>query len=135
MIMKLLGHHRSSAVRLSLQSGAVLAISLLAAPVLFAQDTVVQGKSKRTDVVEQRVTYYDLDLTETQGQRLLVSRVRHAANNVCDIVYSGQSPIMKFESGCQQKAFRDAKPQINLAIASAQNGTRVAIRLTAGRSH
>lgn len=128
--MTLLKNTRSSAIRLSVKTLTMLALSLSTAPVLFAQDTVVQGKAQRSDVVEQRVRYYDLDLKDPHNQLVLVSRVKKAANKVCDIIYSGQAPMMKFESGCTQTVYRNAKPQIAMAIENAGNGTRVAITLT-----
>ena len=125
---------RSSALRLSLKSGALIALTVFTTPVLFAQGTVVQGKAHRSDVVEQKVHYSDLDLNSTQNQLVLVSRVKKAADKVCNIIYSGQSPMAKFESRCTQTVYREARPQIDLAIANANTGTRVAIALTSPRS-
>lgn len=125
---------RPDAASLSLKLGAVLALAITATTPLFAQGTVVEGKAKRSDVVEERVRYADLNLMNEQNQMILISRVKKAANKVCDIIYRGQHPILKFESRCPQKTFRDAQPQIDLAIAGAQTGTRVAIRLSPPRN-
>lgn len=125
----------SNTVRLAVRSGALVAVAMVTAPALLAQDTVVEGKAQRSDVVEQRVGYSDLDLTNHQNQLILVSRVKKAVNKVCDILYSGHSPLMKFESGCMQTVYRNTKPQIALAIANADSGTRVAIRISPPRSH
>ncbi|MES2781860.1 MAG: UrcA family protein [Pseudomonadota bacterium] len=125
----------SNTVRLAVRSGALMAVAMVTAPALLAQDTVVEGKAQRSDVVEQRVGYSDLDLTNHQNQLILVSRVKKAVNKVCDILYSGHSPLMKFESGCMQTVYRNTKPQIALAIANADSGTRVAIRISPPRSH
>lgn len=128
--MTLVKINRRSAASISAKFGVVFALAISTATPLYAQDTIVQGKVKRSDVVEQRVRYSDLDLTNEQNQLVLVSRVKRAANKVCDIIYRGQHPLMKFESGCTHNTFQDAKPQIDLAIASAQSGTRVAIVLS-----
>lgn len=125
----------SSTMRLAVRSGVLVAVAMVTAPALLAQDTVVEGKAQRSDVVEQRVGYSDLDLTNHQNQLILVSRVKKAVNKVCDIVYSGYSPLMKFESGCMQTVYRNTKPQIAMAIANADSGTRVAIRISPPRSH
>lgn len=124
----------STALRQSAKSVTVLVLSLSTAQAVFAQDTVVQGKAHRTDVVEQRVRYSDLDLKYPHNQLVLVSRVKKAANKVCDVIYRGQAPMMKFESGCTQTVYRNAKPQIAMAINNAGSDTRVAIVLTTTRN-
>ncbi len=116
----------SAAATKALKIGTIFALAASITTPLFAQDTVVEGKAKRSDVVERRISYSDLDLTSSQNQLVLVSRVRKAASKVCDILYHGQSPMMKFETRCPQSVYREAKPQIDLAIANAGNGTRVA---------
>lgn len=123
----------SAAAKRSLRPGTILALAVSVAAPVFAQDTVVEGKAKRSDVVERRVSYSDLNLESAQYQQVLISRVRKAANQVCDIIYRGQSPMMKFETRCPQSVYREAKPQIDLAIANAQSGARVAIVLAASR--
>lgn len=125
---------RPAIISKSLKFSAIIALAISTTTPLFAQDTVVEGKAKRTNVVEERVHYSDLNLTQEKNQLVLISRVKKAANKVCDIIYRGQHPMMKFESGCPYKTYRDAKPQIDLAIAGAQNGTRVAIRISPPRS-
>lgn len=116
------------------RAGIFIALVAFTAP-LIAQDTVVEGASRRSNDVQQRVSYADLDLRNQSNQRMLITRVRQASNNVCDVVFRGESPIAKFTSRCPQRTYRDAKPQIDLAIANAQNGKRVAISLivAAGR--
>ncbi len=116
-----------------IKSGAALAMAISIVMPLSAQDTVVEGKAQRSNTVEARVSYADLDLGNQQNQLLLVSRVRKAAVKLCDIVYHGYAPIEKFSSRCPQNTYRDAKPQIDLAIANAQNGSRVAINLVVAR--
>lgn len=121
--------------RLYTTLGCCITLAITATAPLFAQDTVVQGKVKRSDEVEQRVSYTDLDLENQSNQLILISRVKKAAGKVCDIIYQGQAPMMKFESGCTYEVYRNAKPQIDMAIANAGSGTRVAINLTAKRGH
>ena len=124
----------SATANRSLKIGTLLALAVSITAPLFAQDTVVEGKAKRNDVVERRVHYSDLDLASPQNQDVLISRGRKAANQVCNVIYSGQSPMMKYESRCPQSVYREAKPQIDLAIANANSGTRVAIVLATPRS-
>lgn len=119
--------------RFCITLGVCMAVAIVAAAPVLAQDTVVEGKAKRSDLIEQRVAYSDLNLQNQSNQLVLISRVKKAAGKVCDIIYSGQSPMMKFESGCTYQVYRNAKPQIDMAIANAGNGTHVAINLTAKR--
>lgn len=121
--------------RLFTMLGVCTAFTMTSATPLFAQDTVVEGKAKRSDLVEQRVSYTDLNLMDQSNHLILISRVKKAAGKVCDKIYSGQAPMMKFESGCTYDVYRNAKPQIDMAIANAGSGTRVAINLTAKRGN
>ena len=114
--------------------GVCMTMAITATAPLFAQGTVVQGKAKRSDVIEQRVYYADLNLENRANQLVLISRVKKAAGKVCDIIHSGESPMMKFDSGCTYDVYRNAKPQIAMAIASADSGARVAINLSTTRS-
>ncbi len=111
-----------------------VAAATIAAP-LAAQDTLVKGRFIPKDQVEERVGFGDLDLREISNQKMLVSRVRQAARNVCDEAYRDELWEEKFNSRCPQRAFKNAKPQINKAIANAQSGRSVAMNLviSAGR--
>lgn len=114
--------------------GVCMTLAITATAPLFAQGTVVQGKAKRSDVIEKRVSYADLNLENKANQLVLISRVKKAAGEVCDIIHSGESLMMKFESGCTYDVYRNAKPQIAMAIATAGSGARVAINLSTKRS-
>lgn len=111
-----------------------MTLAITATAPLFAQGTVVQGKAKRSDVIEKRVSFADLNLENKANQLVLISRVKKAAGEVCDIIHSGESLMMKFESGCTYEVYRNAKPQIAMAIATAGSGARVAINLSTTRS-
>lgn len=102
---------------------------------LAAQDTIVEGTPQRSNYVEERVVFADLDLRNRDNQQILISRVMQASGRVCDVVYQGVSPIVKFRERCEQRSYRDTKPQIDLAIANARNGRQVAMSfvVAAGR--
>lgn len=133
-MMTLSKTERSKIATLSVKTGAAIALALAIGTPVQAQDTVVEGKYQPSALIQERVAYADLNLREEPGQLILVSRVKKAAGRVCDIIYRGQHPIMKFESRCSYKTFRDAKPQIDTAIANAENGRHVAMTLVVGRS-
>ena len=114
-------------VGLAIAFGLTLAmVTAIAAP-LSAQDTVVEGKAQSRDYVEERVGFADLDLRDSGHQKMLVTRVRQASRNVCDIVYRNESMREKFYARCPQRSFRAAKPQIDIAIANALDGRKVAM--------
>jgi len=117
---------------LSIKSGAALAMAMSIVTPLSAQDTVVEGKAHPSDIVEARVGYTDLDLRNEQSQLLLISRVRKAAGSICNIINHGDRSIAQY-SGCRRNIYLDAKPQIDSAIANAQNSSRVAINLVVSR--
>lgn len=121
-------------VALSIPLGITLALVTVATP-LAAQDTIVEGTPQRSNYFEERVGFADLDLRNRDNQQILVSRVIQASGRVCDNVYRGVSPIVKFRERCVQRSYRYTKPQIDLAIANARNGRQVAMSfvVAAGR--
>jgi UrcA family protein len=125
---------RSNAAGKLIKFGATMAMAVLIGTPLQAQDTIVEGNVQRGEVVQERVAYSDLNLSEQPNQIILISRVRKAAGRVCNILYRGENPRVKFESRCPQKTYTNAKPQIDLAIANAQNGKRVAMTVVIARS-
>lgn len=124
---------RTSSANRMTRAGIILTLVAITAP-LAAQDTIVEGSPRRSNDVQESVNYADLDLRNQSNQQMLISRVRQASNRVCDIVLRGESPMVKFTSHCPQRTYRDAKPQIDLAIANAQNGKRVAISFVVAAS-
>lgn len=125
---------RSNVARLSIKLGVSLALTIAICTPLAAQDTVVEGKAQRSGTIEERVGYADLNLRDQQNQTVLISRVKKAADRVCDVIYRSYSSIEKFNSRCPHKTYRDTKPQIDFAIANAQNGKRIATSLVVARS-
>jgi UrcA family protein len=133
IIMTLVQSFRSGAVGLSVPIGLVLALAATSTQ-LAAQDTIVEGTPQRSNTVQERVDYADLDLRDRDNQVVLVSRVKKASGRVCDIVYKRESPVVKFNGRCPQRTYRDAKPQIDVAIANARDGRRVAISFVVAAS-
>lgn len=125
---------RSENPRLSIKIGTTIALAITIGMPLQAQETVVEGKVQRSDLIQERVAYNDLDLREQPNQLILISRVRKAAGRVCDIIYRGEHPMAKFESRCPQRTYINAKPQIDLAFANAQNGKQIAMSFVVARS-
>lgn len=125
---------RTNSANLSIRFGLAVALVATTTP-LAAQDTIVEGLPQRINSIEERVAYGDLDLRNQNSQLMLISRVRQASDRVCDIVHQGEGPIVKFNSRCVQRTYKNAKPQIDLAIANARNGKQVAMSfvVAAGR--
>jgi UrcA family protein len=77
---------------------------------------------------------HDLDLRNTNDQRTLKVRVRHASKHVCREA-GGPIPEIGFGAGrdgsltCADLTYNDAKPQINAAIDSAKRGQQPAMAL------
>lgn len=83
-------------------------------------------KPQRDGLVQERVSYADLNLRFKENQQVLISRVKGASTRVCNILYDGNR-FGEFASRCPQVVYRNARPQINLAIANARNGKQVAM--------
>jgi UrcA family protein len=113
---------------------AFIVAATISAP-LAAQDTLVEGKIIPKDRAEERVGFADLDLRDYSGQQVLISRVKQAARNVCRVVLRDETPEAKAYSVCPRTSFKNAKPQIEKAIANAQDGRSVAMNfvVSAGR--
>ena len=124
---------RTNSANRTARAGIILTLVAITTP-LTAQDTIVEGSPRRSNDIQERVSYADLDLRNQSNQQMLISRVRQASNRVCDVVFRGQSAMVKFTSRCPQRIYRDAKPQIDFAIANAQNGKRVAISFVVAAS-
>lgn len=84
----------------------------------------------RDDVVRAAVSYADLNLASTHGQRVLNDRVWSASAYVCRKALVGA--LVPVHRACSARAFRDAEPQIATAIDRAATG-RVASRSDAIR--
>lgn len=113
---------------------AITALALTTAAPLQAEVAVVKGNIDRSDLLQERVAYADLNLREQSNQLVLASRVRKASGKICDTIYRGQHPLAKFESRCLQNTYRSAKPQVDLAIANAHSGTQLAMNIVIVRS-
>lgn len=102
---------------------------------LLAINTNVDDEASSSHEFNESVSFGDLRLEIPSNQMILVSRVKKAAGEICNKIYRGQAPMMKFQSRCPYYVYRSAKPQIDLAIANAGSGARVAINLIAKRGN
>ena len=134
MMMTQVQTERPHIARLFIKIGATVALAISTATPVQAQDTVVQGKVQRSDVVQERVGYADLNLREQPNQLILIKRVKKAAMRVCNILYRAEGPMAVFESRCPHRTYHGAKPQIDLAIANSQNCRQVAISFVVSRN-
>ena len=67
----------------------------------------------------RRVGYADLNLATQVGERILVRRVRSAVKEVCEEEV-GPSPMFHYEHSCRVLTLKDARPQLDQAIARAR---------------
>ena len=108
-------------------ASAALALSVLATSTLaFAKPVTVYAPIDE-DRLTERVSYADLNLASTAGQRTLNFRVERASSNVCQpFAGRGLAEWMDFRA-CRTEALDGAKPQVDLAIQRAMqiaaNGT------------
>ena len=77
---------------------------------------VVEG---RTDLVTRHVSYADLNLASTTGERTLNRRVSGAVNSVCLEAVGGYDAGTTFKFSmlrCSSSAWNGARPQITRAV-------------------
>ena len=111
-------------MKMSLASGITIALLVGVASAAVAQPLMVVKERPDPEAITERVSYQDLDLASAEGVNRLTHRVRGAVRRVCE-------PLRGFpELGqlrCERVARNGAEPQVELAIARAQqiaaNGT------------
>ena len=106
--------------RMLLGLGAVIAANFCGAAALSGptqRPVVVVGEPE--PAATQRVSYADLDLATSEGERALVRRLRGAVRNVC-AEEVGPSAIVYVEHSCRKLTWRDTQPQLGSAISRAR---------------
>jgi UrcA family protein len=94
---------------------ASLALTCTTAPALAAQQ----------DRVSVEVGVEDLDLSTARDQNRLDTRINSAAQKVCRSGVGGTAARM-IETSCVKAALANAKPQVEVAIASSRGQVRIA---------
>lgn len=106
--------------------GAILVTNLGGAAAMSEptdRPVVVVAEPEQEMVVARRVSYADLDLATSDGERALVRRVRAAVKQVC-AVEMGPSALFYAEYSCRKSTWRDTKPLVGLAIGHARLADR-----------
>ena len=75
---------------------------------------ISQAEARNLDVATARVSFADLDLAKTEGQKVLERRVRGAARLVCGEVYSKVARDLRENHECRQNAVQRAMRQVGL---------------------
>jgi UrcA family protein len=109
----------------ALAAASGLAALLLAVPALAQtlDELTITGRSLglRPQSLSERVSYADLDLTQTAGRNTLSHRINAAAGRVCDQLNEARPSAANLGHSCQETAVRGATPQMRLAIADARS--------------
>lgn len=92
---------------------AVVAATALVAP------TVGQAQ----ELASATVSYADLQLASPAGQTVLMRRINHAAEDVCEVGISREYGRVHAAELCRVGAVADARPAYFAAIESATHGT------------
>ncbi|WP_375290668.1 UrcA family protein [Qipengyuania sp.] len=92
----------------SITCSAALAALAIATPAL---------ASPATNTNTAKVHYSDLDLSTADGVKALRSRVRSAAEDVCDMDGAWKSRNLTKAQICMRVAMSEAQPQIGKAVA------------------
>lgn len=75
------------------------------------------------EVVGRHITYADLNLATTQGERTLNRRVAYGVNDLCGEAggpSDGSFAFKRFMTNCSNTAWDQARPQIALAVERAR---------------
>jgi UrcA family protein len=110
-------------IRISIIAGQLL---VLATAPLTAQEPVTVPDQP---VVQEKVSFADLDLRNSQAQRQLESRVRHASHRVCrqsegTFADLGVPRIARYDPTfiCPDLTYNEARPKIHAAFDRAKAG-------------
>jgi UrcA family protein len=98
---------------------ATAAIGVTASPVHARSSRAVVVIAHPDDIVTRRISYADLNLASSPGERTLNRRIGYAVTNLCDEAI-GRSVIEFNYKNCTSGAWRDARPQVVLAVQRAQ---------------
>jgi UrcA family protein len=78
-----------------------------------ALSTALSTSVKAEDAPSKTVRFSDLDITKSDGAKVLYSRIRAAARNVCELS-TGTDPILRGAiKGCIEKAVDKAVKDVN----------------------
>ena len=75
---------------------------------------ISQAEARNLDLATARVSFADLDLEKSNGQKVLERRVRSAARLVCGEVYSKSARELSENHECRQNAVQQAMRQLGL---------------------
>lgn len=78
--------------------------------------------------VSVRVAYADLNLTSAGGVKLLDRRIADAVRRICGAPTQIDLSAARGARNCARDVMATTRPQIDRALASARNGTRLAAR-------
>jgi UrcA family protein len=109
-------------MRLIILGAAVAALTpiLLVSPASAnPRDVTITARAADAEQLQKRVSYRDLNLAVSEGQRTLHHRVRRATAFVCAPLFSGGSYDRDYHD-CRDYAWNGAKPQMTQAIRRAE---------------
>jgi UrcA family protein len=88
----------------------------------FGSAAFAQSPSQSTESVSKTVAYNDLDLSTKEGQKRFETRVKSAVKQVCGQANSRDLNDVVLMQQCRFKATNEAKRDMQVAIASYNNG-------------
>lgn len=112
------------------QTGGDQEIRIQGMPVITSEGGSRTGIQNQRVQLSQNVSYSDLDLATSAGERELQTRVHNVADAICDRLGQAEEPGEAINATanhiqCVNSAVDDAMPHVRRAIASAeQNGRR-----------
>ena len=97
---------------------AAAALPAAAQPAPYVEELVVTGPvgPDGPSRLSQVVSFDDLDLTTPEGQHVLRLRVKDTAQVLCRALGEANAPGDALVPSCEDKAFRDARPQMVAAV-------------------
>ena len=95
------------------------------------EELTVTGRLTDAAALSQVVSYDDLDLTTSAGEDTLKSRIKDTAKDLCRRLGEANQGSTPLVPSCEAGAYRDAVPQMQLAVASATPRTDAAVAVTA----
>ena len=99
---------------------AAAAIGVTASPVHARAPNSVVVVAHPEEFVTRRISYADLNLATPPGARTLNRRVGSAVTSLCDEAIGGDTTDFPYKN-CTYGAWRDARPQVALAVRRARD--------------
>jgi UrcA family protein len=105
----------------------MLKSGILIVALAFSTPTLAAAAAPEAPLAKQSITFSDLDLSSSAGQKSLRHRIEVAAANVCDLGGMGQLEDFVEFGACYRTAYQGGVRQMQQLVAARAAGSAIAV--------